>query len=159
LHWSHRAATQAAQKTPVDWDKKCSDTFLRGAYQVKVADIPADLVLNGDQTGVSVLPVAKQTWEETGAKQVAVLAKEEKRQFTCMVTSAASGAMLPIQSIWQGKTNVSLPQKSLRRESESYGNRWVSGGERHWSSLKSMKAVSIGNSGGSRLLIDCFPHT
>lgn len=142
LRWSYRSATQASQKTPPDWEAKCTDSFMRLAYQIKLHNIPSDLVINADQTGVVLLPVGKRTWNERGAKQVSVFAKDEKRQFTMMVASAASGRMLPFQAIWASKTAASLPKLPIRLPGESKGHRWFSGGDRHWSNLPAMQAVS-----------------
>lgn len=108
--------------------------------------MPAELVINADQTGVVILPAGKETWAERGAKQVAGVAKEEKRQYTLMVGSSASGDMLPFQAIWSGKTAKSLPEPKVRAPGEKQGHRWVPGGERHWSTLETMKKVSTSES-------------
>ncbi|KAG8965486.1 hypothetical protein FRC00_001650 [Tulasnella sp. 408] len=130
LDWSYRTVTQAAQKRPEDWESKCNDAFLRIAYWVRLHRIPAELIINADQTGVSVLPTSKKTWAERGAKQVAAVGKDEKRQMTLM-------------SIWAGSTKKSLPSEKVRREAERDGHQWVSGGEKHWSTLATMKAPYI----------------
>lgn len=104
--------------------------------------MPAELVINADQTGVVLLPAGKETWAERGAKQVAGVVKEEKRQYTLTVGSASSGDMLPFQAIWSGKTAKSLPEARLRAGAEKQGHRWVPGGERHWSTLETMKKAS-----------------
>ncbi|KZP05470.1 hypothetical protein FIBSPDRAFT_702711, partial [Athelia psychrophila] len=110
--WSRHATTQAAQKVPKNWESQCDDTFLRVVCRVRMRDIPQEAILNGDQTGLVITPVSKKTWAPTSAKQVEGFGKEEKRQFTLMITTMASGDMLPIQSIWSGKTEQSLPSAS-----------------------------------------------
>ncbi|KIO20705.1 hypothetical protein M407DRAFT_81310 [Tulasnella calospora MUT 4182] len=139
MQYSFRVGTRAAQKTPEDWEGKCEDAFLCAVYHIQLHNIPASLVINADQTGVSLLPMGNKTYAPRGSKQVPILGKEEKRQFTAMVASSASGLMLPIQCIWSGKTALSLPWKNVCAESESRGNRWVPGGDSHWSSLETMK--------------------
>lgn len=141
MQWSLRVGTRAAQKTPEDWETKCEDAFLRVVYHIQLHKIPASLVINADQTGVSLLPMGNKTYAPRGSKQVPILGKEEKRQFTAMVASSASGTMLPVQCIWSGKTALSLPRNDARAESESRGNRWVPGGDNHWSTLETMKQV------------------
>lgn len=54
-------------------------------------DIPQDVILYGDQTRLVVIPVGKKTWVPTGAKQVEGFGKEEKQQFTLMITTMVSG--------------------------------------------------------------------
>ncbi|KAF9502731.1 hypothetical protein BS47DRAFT_1403181 [Hydnum rufescens UP504] len=101
LRWSMRTSTQAAHKLPDDWEKQCEDQFMRLSHYIKMFNVPAELVINADQTGVSTM------------------AKEEKCQFTLMVASSAVGDMLPFQSIHKGKTAVSLPSAKARARGES----------------------------------------
>lgn len=67
LRWSCRKATRAAQKTPDNWESQCEDMFLRISYQALIAGVPAEAILNGDQTGLSVIPLGKYTCAPTGA--------------------------------------------------------------------------------------------
>lgn len=147
----HSSGTEDARRL----GKKCEDAFLRAVYHIKLHDIPASLVINADQTGVSLLPMGSKTYAPRGSKQVAMLGKEEKRQFTAMVATSASGNMLPMQCIWSGKTHLSLPWSNFRSDSESRGNRWVPGGDSHWSSLETMKKVRKIVHGSARR---AYPH-
>ncbi|KAG8929090.1 hypothetical protein FRC01_004886 [Tulasnella sp. 417] len=83
--------------------------------------------------------MGNKTYAPRGSKQIAVLGKEEKRQFTAMVATSASGKMLLMQCVWSSKTHLSLPWKNVRSDSELRGNCWVPGGDSHWSSLETMK--------------------
>lgn len=143
LGWSWRTATRAAQKTPDGWERECEDMLLRVVWEAFMDRTPAEAILNGDQTGVNLIPTGNKTWATRGAKQVNVFGKDEKRQFTLMVTTSCSGAFLPLQSIWSGKTSASLPAANLRVEAEKDGNIWSSGGDNHWSNLSCMKEVSV----------------
>ncbi|KAF9515806.1 hypothetical protein BS47DRAFT_1293384, partial [Hydnum rufescens UP504] len=140
LRWSMRTSTQAAHKLPDDWEKQCEDQFMRLSHYIKMFNVPAELVINADQTGVCLIPAGNKTWAPTGAKQVSTMAKEEKRQFTLMVASSAAGDMLPFQSIHKGKTVASLPLAKARARGESMGILWTAGGDTHWSSLGAMQA-------------------
>jgi hypothetical protein len=142
LHWSWRTPTRAAQKTPDNWESKCEDAFLRIVYQVMLEKIVPEAVINSDQLGVHLIPVAKKTWAPSGAKQVPSFGKEEKRQFTLMVTTTASGDILPFQCIYKGKTKKSLPSESKRHDAEKEGFLFSCGGETHWSNLECVKEVS-----------------
>jgi hypothetical protein len=142
MGWSHRTVTQAAQKTPEDWEDRCEDAFLRIVYNARVRGICAEAILNADQTGCSVIPASSKTWAPEGSKQVNGFGKEEKRQFTLMITTTCSGEVLPVQSIWAGKTAQSLPAARVRAEAEREGHIFTTGGDRHWSTFACMKEVS-----------------
>ncbi|KAF9505203.1 hypothetical protein BS47DRAFT_1378299 [Hydnum rufescens UP504] len=127
LHWTMHTSTQAAQKTPQNWEALCEDMFMHLVYHIKMYNILPELVINADQTGVCLIPAGNKTWAPTGSKQVAVFAKEEKRQFTLMVASSAAGNMVPFQAIIKGRTTREM------------GILWTPGGDNHWSSTESMK--------------------
>ncbi|KAL1697939.1 hypothetical protein EV121DRAFT_165119, partial [Schizophyllum commune] len=54
------------------------------------------LLIDLDQLGNYVLPSNSFTYEEKGAKQVDVVAKDEKHTYTLVVASSAAGDFLPI---------------------------------------------------------------
>ena len=95
ISWSLRAATQAAQKRPKDWEDQCEKSFLRKAYAIKEYDIHESLYVNSYQTQVVYAPGNCLTYNPMGAKQVAVVGIEEKWAFTLMVSVAADGTILP----------------------------------------------------------------
>ncbi|PBK85838.1 hypothetical protein ARMGADRAFT_1087110 [Armillaria gallica] len=111
MGWSPRKATRAAAHIPKDAPDLCEAAFFQLAYAMKWSNVPAKLVINADQQGVWVLPSNSYTFHDTGAKQVDVMAKDEKWAFTLMVASTASGNFLPFQQVWCGKTEKSLPSK------------------------------------------------
>ena len=131
LRWSWRVATKAAQKLPTNWEQSCEDMFLRIVHHAILDGIPLEAILNGDQ----------YAWALMGAKQVSIFGKDEKRQFTLMITTSCSGEFLPSQTIWAGKTAASLPAAHLRIDVEREGNIFSCGGEKHWSTLACMKDV------------------
>ena len=98
-------------------------------------------MLNADQTGLCLIPTGNKMWTEKGTKQVDVFGKEEKRQFTLMVGTSAAGDILPFQSIHKGKTTGILQGVQYRKEGKELGFCWVPGGQKHWSSFKSMVKV------------------
>jgi hypothetical protein len=102
---------------------------------------PAEAILNGDQTGVHLIPLGKYTWAPTGCKQVDGFGKEDKRQFTMMITTTCSGDFLPAQCIWAGKMAASLPTARARASAEADGHIFMSGGEKHWSTFACTKEV------------------
>lgn len=101
------------RKLPADWKRKCKDMVLRIAYFVKVYAIPLDLVINADHTGVFYTQVKGKGWitaEQAAAKDKSVQNHGDKRQFTCLASTAASGTFLKHQLVSQGKTSGCLPQ-------------------------------------------------
>ena len=62
-----------------------------------------------DQTGVHLVPSARWTYEKVNSDSVAVIGAEDKRQITVCLASSLDGELLPLQLIFQGKTDRSLP--------------------------------------------------
>jgi hypothetical protein len=117
LNWSYRASTTAAGKLPKDFEEQGKAMAQRCAYLVKVHNIPKELVVNSDQTGIHLVPTGgSRTWETKGAKHVKVHGAEDKRQITVTVSSAADGRCLSFQVIFQGTTTKSLPKLEGGRE-------------------------------------------
>jgi hypothetical protein len=67
-------------------------------------------VINLDQTGLHLVPAGSRTYETKGSKQVPIAGMDDKRQITAVVASSLDGQLLPLQLIFQGKTDASLPQ-------------------------------------------------
>ena len=141
MSWSLRAATQAAQKRPKDWEDQCERSFFRKAYAIKEYDIHASLYVNSDQTQVVYAPGNRLTYNPTGAKQVAVVGIEEKRAFTLMVSVAADGTILPFQAIYRGSTKISLPSAASPHYKDAMAAGFLlefSGTKTYWSNHKTM---------------------
>ena len=62
------------------------------------------MVLNWDQTGLSIVPTSNWTMDEKGAKKVAIEGLGDKRQITATFAGTLAGEFLPIQLLYQGKT-------------------------------------------------------
>src|ERR1700729_2282971 len=54
-----------------------------------------------------------------GEKQVATMGMDEKRAFTLVPSISASGELLPMQTIFHGKTSASCPSKGARCYNEA----------------------------------------
>lgn len=105
-----------------------------------------DLIVNMDQQGVTVLIGNDHTFDETGAKQVEIVARDERRAYTLCVASTPAGTLLPFQQIWSGaREDRTLPSKSVLASAEAKGLRFtVAKSEKktsHFSTLKTMKEV------------------
>ncbi|PPQ81023.1 hypothetical protein CVT24_013292 [Panaeolus cyanescens] len=142
MEWSKRQATQAAGKLPDDWEEQCTRSFFRKAYSIKEHDIPPELFINSDQTQLVYAPGSKLTWAETGAKQVQVVGVDEKRAITVMVSVACDGTALPLQAIYTGKTEKSLPSphSPFYDDAIAAGFQFIpSGTGTYWSTVETMQ--------------------
>ena len=77
---------------------------------VVMDEVPPELIINWDQTGLSYVPVSQWIMEEEGAKRVEIDGKDDKRQITAVFGCSLIGDFLPLQLIYQGKTTKCLPQ-------------------------------------------------
>ena len=78
MRWSERRTTRAAQKLPTNHEEILHDAFLREAFVIHDHAIPAELRVNTDQTQTVYQQGTKTTWNQKGAKQVAVIGHDEK---------------------------------------------------------------------------------
>ncbi len=80
------------------------------AYLVKAYNIPTSLVINTEQTRVHLVPTrGDRMWETKGTKHIQVLGIKDKRKIKAIVSSSTNGTLLPLQIVFQGTTNHSLP--------------------------------------------------
>ena len=77
--------------------------------KMKLYSIPADMVLNADQTPSSYVSVGKQTMATRGCKAVAIAGLSDKRNITLTFEMFLAGEFLPMQIIYTGKTKQSQP--------------------------------------------------
>ena len=77
---------------------------------VSMEEIPYELILNWDQTGLHVVPGSKWTMEKQGSNRVEIAGMDDKRQITAVICGSLSGKLLPFQVIYQGTTKACLPK-------------------------------------------------
>jgi sulfur relay (sulfurtransferase) DsrC/TusE family protein len=136
LNYSWRVRTTAASKLPNDWRDRGIETAKRIAVNMQLYKVHPSLVVNMDQTGVHLAPADQRTYEVKGAKVVKVIGADDKRQITCCVASSMDGDLLPLQLIFQGKTNACHPPET--QESKE-AHLHMTHSENHWSNLETMK--------------------
>jgi hypothetical protein len=112
----------------------------RCAYLINVHNIPPQLVVNTNQTGIHLIPTGgARTWETKGSKHVNVHGVEDKRQITVGVSSVAIGEVLPFQIIFQGLTSRSLPPLTDGKR-DCLDNGWnLTFSGNHWSTMVTCK--------------------
>ncbi|EUC62934.1 pogo transposable element with KRAB domain protein, putative [Rhizoctonia solani AG-3 Rhs1AP] len=142
LGWSYRTATKAARKRPNDWEAQGLLAFLRMVKTIDHHRVQSPcIIVNADQTGISLLPTGKKTWDTIGKDQVSSINHDERQQFTLVVASSCGGDILPFQSVWSGKSDASLPKPtaSRRAEADQLKFTFTHGDTCQWSSLQTIK--------------------
>ena len=73
-------------------------------------DFPDDLIINFDQTPLSYVSSPNHTLEVQGVTSVPLVGKGKKKQITGTFTVTKSGLFLPMQVIYEGKTDRCHPR-------------------------------------------------
>ena len=69
---------------------------------VTMEEVPSELVLNWDQTGIKLVPASSWTMERQGAPRVEMIGENAKRQATAVFCGRLIGDFRPIQVIYKG---------------------------------------------------------
>ena len=86
-------------------------TFLSSIVEtVEQYSIPFELILNADQTPSSYVSVGRMTMAKRGEKSVPVKGLTDKRNITLTFAVIFTGDFLPMQIIYEGKTDRSQPR-------------------------------------------------
>ncbi|KAF7969542.1 hypothetical protein HWV62_26939 [Athelia sp. TMB] len=112
-------------KLPANYEERLNESFLRQASIIRDHGIPAELRVNTDQTQTHYQMGGKHTWSKSGGKQVMTMAMDEKCAFTLVPSISASSEVLPMQTIFQGKTDSFCPSKKTRRYDEAMVNQFI----------------------------------
>ena len=72
-------------------------------------DVPDDLIINWDHTGLNYVPASNWTMAKEGSARVEITGLGDKRQITAVLSCTLSGNFLPPQVIYSGKTSRCLP--------------------------------------------------
>ncbi len=100
-----RKATTAKSKHTVEDFATLKRSFLDDLTSiVTMEDVPPELVLNWDQTGIKIVPSSCWTMDRQGSKRVEIAGVTDKRQITAVFCGSLSGDFLPLQIIYKGKT-------------------------------------------------------
>jgi len=103
------------------------------AAEALMNDIPESLIINWDQTGLSIVPSGDWTMEKERTNIVPIAHSDDKQQLTAVLATTAAGDYLPPQLLYQGKTSKCHPQVG-------FPDGWdVWHSENHWSNEITMK--------------------
>lgn len=103
-----RASTKA--KVPVAEFESHKALFLNDIKSIMIMDeVPPELVINWDHTGINYVPVSNWTMAKQGSKRIEIFGKDDKRQITAVFAGTMSGDFLFPQILYAGKTSRCLP--------------------------------------------------
>ena len=127
-----RKATTKAKVIMENFAELKSDYLLEIKNVIAMDEIPAELVINFDQTGLNIVPTSDWTMEAEGSKRVEVIGKDNKRQLTAVLAGTLDGDFLPSQIYYQGTTPRCLPKYDFPK------NWHITYFPNHWSNEETM---------------------
>ena len=127
-----KASTAKSRETAQEFQEKKISFLKEVAATVQMEDIPAELILNWDQTGIRIVPSSTWTMKKKGSKRVELTGINDKRQITAIFCGNLFGDLLPPQLIYKGKTHRCHPHYK-------FPNDWdITHSPKHWSTEKTM---------------------
>lgn len=131
-HVQRKSTTAKSKYTVANFAQKRKE-FLQDIYDiVAMEEIPPELVLNWDQTGIKLVPSSSWTMERQGKKRVEMVGVNDKRQITALFCGTMLGDFLPVQLIYKGKTSRCHPKFSFPKD-------WhITHSPKHWSTESTM---------------------
>ena len=127
----HRSSTKA--KVDVSNFKELKKQYLLDINNViQMDEIPAELVVNFDQTAINYVPVASWTMEKEGSRRVEIIGKDDKRQITAVLAGTLNGDFLPVQLVYKGTTKRCLPAFSFPEDWD------INYSQNHWCNEETM---------------------
>ena len=135
LQWRWRVKTSQKHKLPIDFDKVAKDYAKRIAATIKHHQTHKSLIINFDQTGIHLVPAGSHSFAPKGTKDVPNHFSCDKRQITAVIASSFDGVLLPIQLIFQGKTERCEPTNNDNIDSAGFH---ITHSYNHWSNQETM---------------------
>ena len=99
---------------------------------MEMEEIPGDLILNWEQTGIRIVPSTNWTMERKGSKRVEATALNDKRQITVVLCGNIFGDFLPPQIIYKGTTSRCHPRYQFPQDWD------ITHSKKHWSNEETM---------------------
>jgi len=105
MNFVQRKSTTAKSKDTSASFAERKQSFLNDVVAtVTMENIPPELILNWDQTGIKIVPCSTWTMDKRGVKRVEMIGTSDKRQITAVFCGTMTGDFLPVQVIYKGKT-------------------------------------------------------
>ena len=110
MNFVQRKATTAKSKQSNADFAMLKKSFLEDVFTtVTMEDVPPELILNWDQTGIKLVPSSNWTMAPKGSGRVEMTGVTDKRQITAVFYGTLVGDFLPVQLIYKGKTQRCHP--------------------------------------------------
>lgn len=114
MGFKKRAATTGKVTIPEGARKEAELVYLHDIVnKIEMHEIPAELVFNLDQTPSKYVQASRYTMEKAGKKSVSIVGSGDKRAITATFVIDLAGNFLPMQLIYGGKTDRSIPKISF----------------------------------------------
>jgi DDE superfamily endonuclease len=107
LKWSIRKVTTTRKLSEEESKDAAREMEL---LEEEIAKYNPKLVLEMDETLTPWNPTDNTTYAPKGSETIRILGAEDKRGNTATLTITRSGELLPLQLIWAGKTERSIPK-------------------------------------------------
>ena len=129
-----RRGTTSKSKNLVENFEELKASFLEQVSTIVIMDeIPPELILNWDQTGLNLIPSSSWTMEQRGARRVEIIGLNDKRMIIAVFCGTLCGDFLPLQLVYQGKTERCHPKYNFPED-------WhITHSPNHWSTEETMK--------------------
>ena len=128
-----RKVSNAGKVLVADFDELKQQFLADIAAEVIMNDIPAELIINWDQTGLKIIPTGDWTMHQSGEKVIPIVGSDDKREITAVLAGTATRQYLPPQLLYEGKTNRCHPVVAF----PTGWDIWHS--SNHWSNEETMK--------------------
>ena len=127
-----KATTSKSKMTEANFSD-LKQSFLSNLRDIVIMDeVPLELVLNWDQTGIKIVPIDTWTMDVRGSKRVELIGLKDKQQITAVFCGTLVGDFLPVQLVYKGKTNQCHPHFAFPIDWE------ITHSPKHWSTEATM---------------------
>ena len=127
-----KATTAKSKHSNADFVRMKQQFLADVMTTVEMEEIPAELILNWDQTAIKTVPSSTWTMDAEGSKRVEVPGVNDKHLITAVFCGSLAGDFLPVQVIYQGKTNHCHPRYQFPQDWD------ITHSPKHWSNEETM---------------------
>ena len=128
MKWTNRKGTTAKPTIAPGLIKEVGLTFYKDIAEiVQTLNIPSEFVINIDQTPIPYILISKYSVNQKNAKNVPIQGTGDYQQITGTFGGVNEWEFLPIQLIYQGKTNRCQPKFKFPSDFHvtQTGNHWA----------------------------------
>lgn len=127
-----KATTAKSKHSTADFTRLKQQFLADVVTTVEMEEIPAELILNWDQTGIKIVPSSTWTMEAQGSRRVEAVGVNDKRLTTAVFCGTLTGDFLLVQVIYQGTTDRCHPRYQFPSDWD------ITHSPKHWSNEQTM---------------------